>query len=78
MLEKISTQVCDKYYRYNHSPKGLKRGREYDAKRGSRAVYVREFRHRIQDEAGCHRNIETFYPLFTFLKALEEAEVVEI
>lgn len=41
-------------------------------------LYKVERYHRIQDEAGCHRSMEDFYPAYRFLKALETAEVVEI
>jgi len=66
------------YFKYNHSLGGLERNRRYDCKRGWRKDYKRELYHRIQDEAGCHRTVQDFYPAFRFLKALENAGVVEI
>lgn len=34
--------------------------------------------HRIQDEAGCHRHITSFYGGFRFVESLSNAEVVNI
>lgn len=45
---------------------------------GQRAKYLKERYHRIQDEAGYYHHTETFYPAYRFLKALENAPVVEI
>jgi len=34
--------------------------------------------HRIQDEAGCHRDINGFYPVYRWLQAMANAEVVDV
>jgi hypothetical protein len=33
---------------------------------------------RIKDEAGYHHKVETFYPGYRLIKALQDAEIVEI
>ena len=75
----------DKYWRDNHSEAGTARRKRQDAKRRSdpncriiRANNEKERYHRIQDEAGFHSEIRDFYPGFGLLKALENAEVIEI
>lgn len=45
---------------------------------GRKAKTGREWYHRIQEEAGCHMRVNDFYPGFRLLKALMEAEIVEI
>ena len=75
---KIYMVQFDRYWRYNHSPKGLARWRKSEQGRGSRADYKRERYHRIQEEAGCYWDIQDFYPAYRLLKALEDAEVVEV
>lgn len=45
---------------------------------GYYADLERERYHRIQDEAGCHWGVRSFYPAYRFLKALENAEIVEV
>ena len=40
--------------------------------------YKTERYHRLQDEYGCHRGIEDWYPAARLLKALETAEIVEV
>lgn len=78
-------------WKHNHSPKGFARNdrmrqtekfratqERFYAKHGGRAAYDRECYHRIQDEAGCHYDPQTFYPGYRFIKALETAEIVEI
>jgi len=94
LLEKTSTQVFNKYYRYNHSEKGRARrlrfyntpwGYAHDREKAERAIlsgesakWHRERYHEIQEEAGCYHCPDTFYPAYRFIKALETAEIVEI
>lgn len=78
-------------WKYNHSPRGYALAGKYRqtekcrlsserfyAKHGGQAAYEREGYHKIQDGAGCHWEVRSFYPGYRFLKALETAEVVEI
>jgi len=84
--------VMNKDYRYNHSDKGRARSyrfeaspkrreyrknynRQYEAKRRE---YQMERDHRIQNEAGCHSEVRSFYPAYRFVKSLVTAPVVEI
>ena len=67
--------------RYRNTPWGyavLREWVERNTLSGKLAEYERERYHRIQDEAGCHSKIGTFYPAYRFLKALENAEIVEV
>ncbi len=83
--------ISNKHYRYNHSAKGQARTKRYDlsdkgkmtkanfyAKHGGMRVYQMERYYRIQDEAGYHTKINTFYPGFRILRALANAPMVEI
>ena len=88
----MSTQVSEtKFDRYNHSPKGYARNVRYNksekrkvkcqqfyARHGGWAAYQRERYHRKQEEAGCHKGVRDFYPVFLFLQSLADAEVVEV
>ena len=77
--------------RYKHTPKGIVARLRFDhsekrkmiqerfyAKHGGQATYEVGNYHRIQEEAGCHWDVPIFYPAYRFIKALENAEVVEI
>lgn len=78
---RISIPQFNKYYRYNHTEKGRARSRKYDAMRNreERTAYEGERYHKIQDEAGCHRELRDFYFGYQLLKALIECkEVIEI
>ena len=92
LLEKTSTAASKRFFRYNHSPKGIIRNYKYRATEKRREHerhynkvrclrqldYKRELYQRMQDEAGLHIGVNRNYFLFRFLKALEYAEVVEI
>lgn len=78
--------------RYDHSEKGIACDYRYRATakrreymkiwnkqwRATHPTYMMERYYRIQDEAGCHFKVESFYPAYRFIKSLETAEVVEI
>ena len=82
------------YFRYNHSLKGRIRRKKYRGslkydlvrKRYEQSAKGRETRqasskrryHEIQDEAGCYMKPRVFYPAFCLIKALANAEVVEV
>ncbi len=64
--------------RYEQSEKGLAARKRYTTS-GRRAESNKNWYHRIQDEAGYHRDPRLWYPGYRFLKALQEnPEVVEI
>ena len=42
------------------------------------AGYERERYHRIQEEAGCHQKLRDFYQGYRIIKALANAEMVEV
>ena len=70
--------------RYEHSPKGLARKRRWNQSPQKKAFYhdhphyYYERYYRLQDEYGCHSDIVDWYPGYRIIKALENAEVVEI
>ena len=69
------------FQKYYNTPWGyamFQEKSERDILSGQAAICNRERYHAIQDEAGCHRSIQDFYPAYRLLKALEHAEVVEI
>lgn len=83
--------VSDRYYRYNHSLKGIRRrerhwrtekyrvGQErFYANHNGESAYRKNRYHGIQDGAGCHMCIADFYPAYCFLQALVSAKVVEV
>lgn len=78
--------------KYKSSEKGIVAGYRFRAKPEQREYikiknrewwiehpnYKKERYHCIQDEANCHNHLDTFYPGYSFLKALENAPIVEI
>ena len=70
--------------RYDHSVLGRARSRKFlgaGAKKRfyrNHPNYIKELYHRRQDEFGCHNEVEDFYPAYRMIKALQEAETVEI
>ena len=82
----------NKDYRYNHSDKGRARRYRFEASPERREYvknYNRQWRakhweyrmeeyYRIQNEAGCHSEVRSFYPAYRFVKSLITAPVVEI
>ena len=80
------------YRRYKQSPKGVMsryrteataHRKKYKQKLNERwrmehTNYYKERYYQIQDEAGCHSEVVSFYPGWRMIKALETAEVVTI
>ena len=80
-----------KHDRYNHSVKGMARDaqrRRGEARQrsqqafwdrhGGRALYLRERYYHLQQEMGSHTKPNDIYPGFLVVRALKEAEVVDI
>ena len=70
--------------RYDHSAKGRARTRRwYHSPKNkewwlAHPTYQVDRYHRIQEMASCYQKINIFYPGYRFIKALENAKVVEI
>ena len=68
-------------YRCEASKKRMAYKREYLfnlIKNGEWYEYKRRKYHEIQEAAGCHMSVVDFYPGYRIIKALENAEVIEI
>ena len=79
----LSNAEKQKRWRERHPQLNLMRIAQTRKKRWDKYLaYWRDYQRRrykeIQDEAGCHMEVRIFYPGFRLLKALTEAEVIEI
>ena len=68
--------------RYRGTEKYRQTRERFLAKHGGERAYGNnswlERYHRIQEETGCHSDPRDFYPGYCIIKALAEAEIVEI
>jgi len=76
--------VSKKFRKYNYSEKGQARRQRYEGEHPGRNAervavgYYNDRYHKLQDEAGCHKSISTFYTGYRLLQSLTDAEVIEI